>query len=249
MFKHYLFRLIGRILIFAFIIWVYFNHRVFIYELFDFRLFDSFSWTHILWGLLVINLAIHLFPNKLITQAGRKQFAKFYQPTANPPERLKLLESTRQQNIRAWYIMAIWLLAHAIIAFLYLAGLVGRAELFLLFAFYFMADLICLLIFCPFQTFGFKNKCCIDCRIFNWGHFLMYTPLAIIGSFFSWSLFFLSLAVLIRWEITYTRYPERFFATSNASLACKGCLEQICRIKKPLSHQLFSNYSKNCQQK
>ena len=240
MFKHYLFRLIGRILIFALVVWVYFNHHTFIWEIIYFQPFAQFGWVHILWVLLVINLALHLFPNKLITMAGGKQFSKFYQPTANPPERLKLLEAVRQQNIRAWIIMAIWLSAHALIAFIYLAGLIGRAELFLLFVFYFMADLICLLVFCPFQTFGFKNKCCIDCRIFNWGHFLMYTPLAIMGGFFAWSLFFLACAVLIRWEVAYARYPERFFDNNNTALGCSGCTEKICSIKKPLAKKFLS---------
>ncbi|NLT47963.1 MAG: hypothetical protein GXX92_06055, partial [Clostridiales bacterium] len=98
-----------------------------------------------------------------------------------------------------------------------------------------LADLICVVIWCPFQSIIMKNRCCINCRIFNWGHFMMYTPLLFIKNFFTWSLFFTSIVVLIRWEITYAYHPYRFWEGSNINLRCENCQEKICKIKKPLT--------------
>ena len=53
-----------------------------------------------------------------------------------------------------------------------------------------------------------------------------------IQNFFSWSLFFTSCIVLIKWEITYAKYPERFWYGSNSSLQCVNCKDKICQLKK-----------------
>ena len=76
-----------------------------------------------------------------------------------------------------------------------------------------------------------KNKCCVNGRIFDWGHFMMFTPMLFIKSFFSWSLFFTSQVVLIRWELIYAKYPERFWSGSNTKLNCEKCNDKICKFK------------------
>ena len=60
---------------------------------------------------------------------------------------------------------------------------------------------------------------------------MMFTPLLFIRNFFTWSLFFTSIVVMLRWEITLLKHPERFWEGSNATLTCASCQEQICRIK------------------
>ena len=74
-----------------------------------------------------------------------------------------------------------------------------------------------------------RQKWCIVQHI--WGHFMMFTPMLFIRDFFSWSLFFTSLVVLIRWEIYYAKHPERFWEGSNENLKCKNCNEKLCQYK------------------
>jgi len=103
--------------------------------------------------------------------------------------------------------------------------------------FFYLCDYICILIYCPFQHLIMKNRCCVNCRIYDWGHFMMFTPMLFIRNFFSWSLFFTSCVVLLNWEITYAKHPERFFYGSNQSLQCANCKDKICTVKKKVMRQ------------
>ena len=130
--------------------------------------------------------------------------------------------------------MLVWLSFNAVFGLLYLTGIMDEADLLMLTVFYFLCDYICILFFCPFQTFIMKNKCCVNCRIYDWGHFMMFTPMLFIKNFFSWSLFFTSIVVLIHWEIVYTKHPERFWHGSNRTLQCAGCKDKTCQMKTRL---------------
>jgi len=128
--------------------------------------------------------------------------------------------------------MLLWLSFNAIWGFLYLFEVMDDIDLWMLAVFYFLCDYICILFFCPFQTFIMKNKCCVNCRIYDWGHFMMFTPMLFMKSFFSWSLFFTALIVLIRWEIVYAQNPQLFWSGSNQTLQCKNCKDKTCQLKK-----------------
>ena len=60
---------------------------------------------------------------------------------------------------------------------------------------------------------------------------MMFTPMLFIKNFFSWSLFFTALVVLIRWEIVYAKHPQRFWSGSNKTLQCAECKDKTCQIK------------------
>ena len=77
-----------------------------------------------------------------------------------------------------------------------------------------------------------KNKCCSACRIYNWDYAMMFTPLFFIPRHYSWSLLALSVALLIRWEITFYLHPERFSEKTNDYLRCANCTEKLCAHKK-----------------
>ena len=131
--------------------------------------------------------------------------------------------------------MLVWLSFNAIWGILYLCGVIEVADLLMLTVFYFLCDYICILFFCPFQKVIMKNKCCVNCRIYDWGHFMMFTPMLFIQNFFSWSLFFTSVVVLIRWEISYAQNSQRFWSGSNKTLQCANCKDKTCQIKKRLA--------------
>ena len=234
MFKKYMARLVARIGIFLTIFYFYLFHHDTIAAFVDFKLFGKFTPLHLLWIVLMAGMILHLLPRSKITMSGRKSRPNTYVEPEEGYSRLELLEYVQQANIRAWKVMLVWICFNAVFGILYLKGIIGEAELIMLTIFYFLSDLVCMMIFCPFQRFFMKNRCCVNCRIFDWGHFMMYTPMVFIASFFSWSLFFTACVVLVRWEITYAMHPERFWKGSNATLRCENCQDKICHIKKPL---------------
>ena len=73
-----------------------------------------------------------------------------------------------------------------------------------------------------------KNKCCTTCRIFNWDHLMMFTPMLFIKGFYSYSLILLAFGVFAVWEICVFLYPERFWENSNMALKCSECTDKLC---------------------
>lgn len=186
---------------------------------------------HLFWALFMFIMILHLFPNKLRSMALLKAKEDNYERVAEYSE-FELLKYVQDQNQKAWKVMLVWLSFNAVWGFLYLFGIIHEAELLMLTVFYFLCDYICILFFCPFQSKIMKNKCCINCRIYDWGHFMMFTPMLFIRNFFSWSIFFTSVIVLIKWELVYAKYPERFFSGSNKKLQCSNCKERTCQLKR-----------------
>lgn len=189
---------------------------------------------HVLWLIFMGIMLMHLFPGKLRSMALLKMRGDIYRPVEGYSE-LELLRFVQDQNQKAWMVLLVWLFFNAIWGVLYLFGMIGELELLLLSTVYFLCDYICILFFCPFQTVIMKNKCCVNCRIYDWGHFMMFTPMLFIRNFFSWSLFFTSLVVLIRWEIVYATHAERFWFGSNKILQCSRCKDGTCHIKQKLA--------------
>ena len=70
---------------------------------------------------------------------------------------------------------------------LYYSGVLDRANLFMISVLFYVCDLICVLIWCPFRLI-MKNRCCTTCRIFNWDHLMMFSPLIFLDGFFTRSL-------------------------------------------------------------
>ena len=115
----------------------------------------------------------------------------------------------------------------AVIAALYFTGLIGKMVLFMISVIFYVCDLICVLIWCPFRLI-MKNKCCTTCRIFNWDHLMMFSPMVFMGGFYAISLFALSVLAFLVWELCVMLYPERFWERSNAALKCSECTDKLC---------------------
>ena len=231
----YILKFLLRAAVFISVLAVYLTHKDILVDFMTHRFFSiverGITPLHILWGCFMIMMIRHLFPAEFVTMALKKEKRKEY--NENPLyDKTELFQFVKEQNIRAWTVMLIWLSFNAVFAALYLFGVIGKADLLMLTVFYFLSDYICILFYCPFQTFIMKNKCCVNCRIYDWGHFMMFTPMLFIKNFFSWSLFFTSLVVLIKWEIVYSKHPERFWYGSNKSLQCANCKDRTCRLKK-----------------
>ena len=232
----YLIKLAIRVAIFLAVLLLYLFHKELMYELMLQPIWYRISPIHLLWFVFMIMMITHLFPDRLKTMALRKSEKSTYEPIEAYSES-ELFQFISDQNVKAWRVMLIWLAFNSIFGILYLLGIMDNADLLMLTVFYFLCDYICILFYCPFQSFIMKNKCCVNCRIYDWGHFMMFTPMLFIRNFFSWSLFFVSCVVLIHWEIIYAKHPERFWNGSNKRLQCANCKDKTCQIKRSLARQ------------
>lgn len=231
MFQKYLLKLAFRTSLFFFVLASYFQERTAL-ESMLLEDFHGLSPLVVLWLILMGEMLIQVWPKSRISMGCLKQFSGRYRPPQTF-DRLQMFESIQKMNHSALKVLLVWLIFNSFFGLSYIRGWIGIPELLLLTMFYYVSDLICVLFFCPFQSWIMNNRCCVDCRIFNWGHFMMYTPMLFIPSFFSWSLFFMSLLILLRWELVYFKHPERFWSGSNESLRCSQCQDYLCRIKKP----------------
>ena len=131
-------------------------------------------------------------------------------------------------------VALIWIVFNALIGLLRMVNILDDGILILICSAYSVCDMVCILFFCPFQTWFLKNKCCGTCRIYNWDYAMMFTPLFFVRKSYAFSLLALSIALMIRWEITFYLHPEYFSENTNEYLRCRNCPEKLCSHKKQL---------------
>jgi hypothetical protein len=110
---------------------------------------------------------------------------------------------------------------------LYYTHVIDNAFLFMVTVLFYVGDLVCVLIWCPFRLI-LHTRCCTTCRIYNWDHLMMFTPIMFIGSLYSTVLVLLALAVWVLWELCVFLYPERFWEQTNHALKCSECTDKLC---------------------
>lgn len=229
--KRYLRDFALRLTVFLFILGLY----LFRPELLDFTLgFRLISPLSLLWIAVFCSMVVQLNPKSGLTTGCLKQYGVGYAPT-DTYDPAKLQQAVRAQNWGAVKVALVWLAVNGCFGLLYHLGKLRAATMVLLCAFYYLCDLICVLFFCPFQTFLMKNRCCVNCRIFAWGSWMMAAPLMWVPHLYAQSLFWTGVLVLLVWEHQYRRHPERFWFGSNRHLQCAHCTEQLCRYKVPKS--------------
>lgn len=242
--KVYIFRLVMRCLISAASVLVIFFFPSQLSILSGWSFFREFSVFHILWLLWMVDMALKLTPKRgYMTLGSQKQFGKFYIEAKNGYDRDELRKYIRAANKRAVLVMIGWLLLNVIPAVLRFLNYIDEKWLLIVTLFYYISDLICVLIWCPFRI-AMGNRCCTTCRIYNWDHFFMFTPMILIPSFFSLSLFAAGLAVWIIWEATLIVHPERFWERSNAAIRCVNCTDKVCTQFCPSRKALPSKIEK-----
>lgn len=183
----------------------------------------------IIWCIFAGEMILRFIPSHFESMGCQKQFKVNYHPTGEPKEQAELLSP-----IRTWIVIAAWFALNGLIGLLYYIHVIDEGILLLISLAYSVCDMICILFFCPFQTWFMKNRCCCTCRIYNWDFAMMFTPLIFVKTIFAQSLVILSLALLIRWEYTVHRHPEYFSEKTNLSLSCKECQEKLCHHKTQL---------------
>lgn len=185
-------------------------------------------WVLLLAGIVyMIEMIARLFPSKLDSMGCGKQFKKHYQPTGETDPQLRSWKSTLA-------VAAAWFALNGAIGALYYTHVIDQGILLLISLAYGICDMICVLFFCPFQTWFMKNRCCATCRIYNWDYFMIFTPCLFLPHGYTWSLLGMSLIILLRWELTVRIHPKRFSERTNGCTSCKNCEEKLCQHKKQL---------------
>ena len=180
------------------------------------------------WIFLVVEMILRFFPSRLEAMGSQKQFKRNYEPIdANAVPVNQSWKSTA-------LVVVAWLGLNSVFGALYFAGIFDMGILFLISLGFSVCDMICILFFCPFQTWFMKNRCCTTCRIYNWDFAMMFTPLVFVPSVYSYTLLGFALLLVLRWEITYRVHPERFSTATNKCVDCSRCEEKLCHHKKQL---------------
>ena len=188
----------------------------------------TLAFLHILWILWCIDMFMQIIPVKNELALGsQKLFANRFKPIRQKINKEKLKKHISSTTIAAYKVFVLWVLLITAIGVLYYFDIINKTGLFLISVLFYVCDLICVLIWCPFRLI-MKNKCCTTCRIFNWDHLMMFSPLIFAGGFYAWSLVILSFIAWLVWELCVMIYPERFWEMSNVSLKCSECTDKLC---------------------
>ena len=185
----------------------------------------------VIWVVYAVEMLLRFFPSRLESPGCQKQFAQNYIKTGQT-------QIDVQDNHGTVLVALLWICFNGVFGALHMLGVFDDGIMILISCAYAVCDMVCILFFCPFQTWFLKNKCCSACRIYNWDYAMMFTPLFFVKGLLSWSLLGLSLILLLRWEITFYRHPERFSEKTNGYLKCAVCTEKLCTHKTQL-HTLW----------
>lgn len=180
----------------------------------------------VIWFVFVLEMILRSIPSRVESMGCQKQFRLNY----IPPENFAGKPQLQHWSVTA-AVTGVWVALNGILGVLFYIGIFDAGIMLLIALAYSVCDMICILFFCPFQTWFMKNKCCGTCRIYNWDYAMMFTPLIFVRGFYCWSLVLFSLVILVRWEVTYHKHPERFAENANCSLKCQNCREKLCHHK------------------
>ncbi|MBQ6036355.1 MAG: hypothetical protein IJL43_03495, partial [Lachnospiraceae bacterium] len=113
---------------------------------------------YVTWAVFVIEMVMRFFPSRYESPGCQKQFARNYIKSGNT-------EITIADNNAAVLVALIWIVFNGFFGALYMKDILDDGIMILLCSAYSICDIICILFFCPFQTWFMKNKCCSACRI------------------------------------------------------------------------------------
>ena len=224
-------RLIYRSILFLLLVYAYVRYRFVYHKPFIMGIEKMPAIIIFVWTVYVIEMIFRFFPSRIESPGCQKQFARNYIKTGET-------DVIVHDNNATMLVALIWIVFNGIFGALHMMGVIDDGIMILLCGAFSVCDMICIMFFCPFQSWFLKNKCCSTCRIYNWDFAMMFTPLFFVEKTYTWSLLVLSIALLIRWEITFYRHPERFSEHTNAYLKCGNCTEKLCVHKKQL-HRLW----------
>lgn len=228
MLRKYRLRLAFRVLTAVATVWVLLSDRTAFQVLTGWGFWQKLSPLHLLWIIWMGDMVLQLIPTRQVMALGsQKQFGCWYRPAAGWREE-ELAAYIRRSDRGANKVLVSWVVVTIILGVLRSTEVFGPEELLLTSVFFYVCDLICVVVWCPFCTFLMKNRCCTTCRIFNWDHMMMFVPFLFVPGFYGWTLLGLAVVVVAVWEVLWRRHPERFWEGSNQALRCANCTDRLC---------------------
>ncbi len=226
--KKYFVRLYVRVLIFIGCLALYLFMPESYGVLDGINFFTQLSPLHLLWVIWVVDMFLQIVPIKNKVPIGsQKLFANRFKPIREKINYKALRNYVIHTTKSAYRVLLLWGGLTVTLGVLYFTGVIDAVWLFMISVAFYVCDLICVLIWCPFRLI-MKNKCCTTCRIFNWDHLMMFSPMLFIGSVYSLSLFAMALFAWLIWELCVMMYPERFCEMTNVALKCSECTDKLC---------------------
>lgn len=227
--KSYIKRLIFRIIVFIIMIGIYIMYPNTFEVSYGINFIKKFSPLHIIWLIWMIDMILQLCKvPKYWPLGSQKYWGHRYLPNLKELDKKIIKKHMKKMNKASIAIAITWLIIIALIGGLYFLKLISYQIVILISTAFYVCDIICVIGWCPFKTFYMHNKCCTTCRIFNWDHAMMFTPLIVIPGIWTYSLVIMSLIVLIVWEIACAIHPERFLEKTNCALQCHNCKDKLC---------------------
>jgi len=226
--KRYFARLAGRCIIFLICTYLCYSRPDYFEILDGMNFFQQLSPLHILWGIWILDMVLQIIPirNKLPI-GSQKLFASRFRPIRDKINAQALRGYVVSTSKAAYKVFLLWCGLLTVIGILYYSGVIGKTVLFMISVAFYACDLICVLIWCPFRLI-MKNRCCTTCRIFNWDHLMMFSPMIFMGGFFGISLVVIAFLAWLVWELCIMMYPERFWEKTNSALKCSECTDKLC---------------------
>ena len=112
----------------------------------------------IIWTVFTVEMIQRFFPSRLESPGSQKQFARNYIRTGST-------EIKVQDNNAVMLVALIWIAFNGIFGALHMMGILDDGIMILLCCVDSVCDMICILLFCPFQAWCRKKKCCVTCRV------------------------------------------------------------------------------------
>ncbi len=232
-YKLYIKRLICRSIVLLFVIGLYIWYPKTFNITKGLNFFNTLSPLHLVWIIWIADMILQLsrVPNYWPLGSQKYREERFKKPFLMIDKRhiKKMMKEMTKDSVS---VAIAWILLVAVIDILYLTKVIPFQIVIIISTVFYVCDVICILFWCPFKTFFMHNKCCTTCRIFNWDHAMMFAPLIAIPGIWTYSLVFMSLLIVIVWEITCAKYPERFLEKTNINLRCNNCKDKLCGKNK-----------------
>ena len=199
-------------------------------KIMSFNIIGNIKIYYLLWTYLMYEMIIVIVPKFNNYSYSGKIFKRHF-IEAETYNKDKLDKFTKRNTKKAINAFIFWICLNSIIGYVYIKCNLSPIYMYLLFLFYYWSDMFCVNVWCPFHKIIVKNKCCNECRIYNWGHIMYLTPLVFIPTFWTYSLVLVGIVVFIQWEYMNYKYPERLSPISNKTLRCNEC-NNDCRYNK-----------------
>ncbi|MBR5358828.1 MAG: hypothetical protein IK128_06430 [Clostridiales bacterium] len=183
--------------------------------------------TIILFVVFIIEMAFRFFPNPLECRGVQKQFKRNYAGTGSAAV-------IDVGNKGAMLAAMLFFGGNAVFGLLHMLGIFDDRVMILLASIYSICDIVCILFFCPFQSWFLHNKCCTTCRIYNWDFAMLFTPMFFVDNWYGRILLGMAAVLMLRWELAFFLHPEYFSESTNEYLKCANCDEKLCAHKNRL---------------